>query len=102
MWTIGDAGTTLAHAMTPDELPSPQRKASWKRWTLASACVLVIIAVALFLKGQIGRASCSEFVCSTNVNGVKTLVLQGTNGTAGKVAFDAWFTTNLKVSYRLK
>jgi hypothetical protein len=42
--------TTLSDAMTPDALPPPPRKASWKRWVVAVACVLVIAAFALFLK----------------------------------------------------
>ena len=108
MWTVAETllpkkrfATTLADAMTPDELPSPPRKASWKRWTLVLACVAAIALVALLLPAPTPQPARIWFVRSTNVNGVKTLVFQGTNGTAGKVAFDAWFTTNLTASYRL-
>jgi hypothetical protein len=88
--------------MAPEALPTQARKASWKRWMIALACVLGIIAAALLLPAPIPEPARIWFVRATNVNGVKTLVFQGTNGTAGKVAFDAWFTTNLTASNRLK
>ena len=97
-----DFGTTLASAMSADELPSPPRKTSWKRWAVALACVPAIIIVVLLFKAPTPAPARIWFVRSTNVNGVKTLVFEGTNGTAGKVAFDAWFTTNLTASYRLE
>ena len=87
---------------TSDELVSPPRKTSWKWWAVALACVLAIIAVALLLPAPTPQPARIWFVRSTNVNGVKTLLFEGTNGTAEKVAFDAWFTTNLTASYRLE
>src|SRR5205814_6102746 len=93
--------TTRAGAMTPDALPSQPRKRRWKAWILVLACVIAIALVALLLPAPTPQPGRIWFVRSTNVNGVKTLVCQGTNGTAGKVAFDAWFTTNLTASYRL-
>src|SRR5262245_24560551 len=87
--------------MTPDTLASPPRKISWKRWAVALACVPAIIIVALLLKAPTPAPARIWFVRSTNVNGVKTFVFEGTNGTAGKVAFDAWFTTNMSARYRL-
>jgi hypothetical protein len=85
--------------MTPEALPTQPRKASWKRWMTALASVLAIIAAALLLKAATPEPVSIWLVCSTNVNGVKTLVFQGTNGTAGKIAYSAWFTTNLTASY---
>ena len=97
---VGEPGIILAYAMSSDQL-SPPGKRSWKRWILASACVLAIAVAVLFLKAPTRDPVSIWFVRSTNINGVKTLVFQGTNGTAGKIACDAWFTTNLPASYRL-
>src|SRR5262249_50063650 len=68
---------------------------------VALACVPAIIIVALLLQAPTPAPARIWFVRSTNVNGVKTFVFEGTNGTAGKVAFDAWFTTNMSAQYRL-
>jgi hypothetical protein len=88
--------------MTSDAASSQPRKRSWKRLIVALACVVAIALAALLLPAPTPRPARIWFVRSTNVNGVKTLVFQGTNGTSGKVAFDAWFTTNLTASYRLE
>src|SRR5438874_4366635 len=79
--------------MTPDELPTPPRKASWKRG-LALTCVLAIILVALFLKAAAPEPVSVRFVHSTNYFGRKTLVFQGTNGTARPITYSAYFFTN--------
>src|SRR5947209_20095112 len=87
--------------MSSDAASSQPRKRAWKAWMLGLACFAAIALVALLLPAPTPQPARIWFVRSTNVNGVKTLVFQGTNGTAGKVAFDAWFTTNLTASYRL-
>src|SRR5215471_3566734 len=84
--------------MTPNEPPTPPRKASWKWWAAALACVLAIITVALLLKAPTPGPVSIWFVRSTNVNGVKTLVFQGTNRTSGLMYYAAYITTNLTAS----
>ena len=79
--------------MTTDELPSQPRKASWKRWTLAVACVLVIALAVLFLKAPAPEPVSVRFVGSTNYNGHKMLVFKGTNGVSkGRNADSGWIT----------
>jgi len=82
-------------------LSSEPRKRGRKSWLVGLACVVAIALIALLLPAPTPQPARIWFVRSTNVNGIKTLVFQGTNGTAGKVAFDAWFTTNLTAAYRL-
>src|SRR5262245_59674389 len=70
-------GTTLTVAMSPDELPNPPRKASWKRWSLALAGVLAIVLAVLFLKGPGPEPVKVWFVGTTNENGQKMLLFEG-------------------------
>src|SRR5262249_15985421 len=87
-------------AMTPDELASQPHKASWKRWIIALACVLAIIAAALLLIPPTPERVKIWSVGSTNVNGKKMLVFEGTNGTARRISYYAATTTNTTVSFR--
>jgi len=66
--------------MIPDELPSPPRKASWKRWTLVLACVVVVIAFVLLASAPKPEPVKVWFVRATNELGVRKLVFEGTNG----------------------
>ena len=78
------------NATTPDEVPNPPRKVSWKRWTLAAACVLAIALVVLFL-GSPGRERVSiRFVGITNYHGQSRLMFKGTNGLPNAIKYDAW------------
>jgi len=77
--------------MSADELPSPPRKSSWKRWTLAVACVVAIALAlaALFLKAPTSDPVAVTFLRSTNYNGQKTLVFSLTNGLPRKIGWYA-------------
>ena len=75
--------------MTPIEPPTPPRKASWKRWIVAVACVAAIALAALFLKAPVPEKVSVWFVGSTNVNGVKRLVFEGTNGLPRRIMYFA-------------
>src|SRR4051812_21164824 len=87
-----------ANATTPDELPGQPRKTSWKRWTLAFACVLAIALAVLFLKAPAPEPVSVRFVGSTNDDGRKMLIFKGTNGTAKAISCRAYFTTDLTAS----
>ena len=66
--------------MTPDTLPNPPRKASWKRWVVVLAGVLAIVLAVLFLKaGQQPGTRCVTTVVSTNVTSVTAVVSHGPN-----------------------
>jgi len=84
-----------ANATTPDELPSQPRKASWKRWTLAVACVLAI-ALAVLLPKALEREPVSvRFIGSTNDSGHRVLYFEGTNGLPKNITYNAQlFATN--------
>jgi hypothetical protein len=86
--------TTLADAMTPDELPSPPRKASWRRLLLVLACVVAVTTIALLAITPKKEPVKVWFVRSTNASGVKTLVFQGTNGVPTQILFYADVFTN--------
>ena len=75
-------GTTLAVAMSPDELPSQPRKASWKRWIVVSAGVVAVIMIALLAIPPKEEPVNVWFVRATNEAGERRLVFEGTNGTA--------------------
>jgi hypothetical protein len=92
--------TTLADAMTPDELPSPPRKVSWKRWTLVLACVLAIAVAVLFLKTPTPEPVSVWFVRSTNYNGQKMLLFKGTNGLPERIVYGTDVTTRAKGTIR--
>ncbi|HYV26300.1 MAG TPA: hypothetical protein VFA77_02120, partial [Candidatus Eisenbacteria bacterium] len=66
------------HAMTPIEPASPPRKASWKRWIVAIAGVLVIAALVFFLQAPEPEHVSVTFAGTTSYNGRKTLVFKGT------------------------
>jgi hypothetical protein len=74
-----DFGTTLASAMSADELPSPPRKRRWKRLLVALACVVAVITIALLASAPKPEPVKVWFVRATNELGVKKLVFEGTN-----------------------
>ena len=78
-----------ANATTPDELPSQPRKASWKRWTLAFACVLVIALVVLLMKAPTPEPISVRFLGSTNDNVTRKLLFEGTNGCSKPISYFA-------------
>ena len=80
------------NATTPHELPSPPRKASWKRWTLAFSCVLAIALAVLLLKAPAPERVSVRYAGSTNYNGLKTLVFKGTNALSTKIVYYASVT----------
>jgi autotransporter translocation and assembly factor TamB len=72
--------TSLADAMSADELPPPPRKASWKRWAIALAGILAIIAVAFLLAPRQPRGTrCAATILWTNVTSVTATVTHGPN-----------------------
>jgi hypothetical protein len=75
--------------MTPDALPSPPRKVSWKRWTLAAACVVAVIIFAMQETTPKKEPVAVWFVRATNYFGYTKLAFRGTNGLAGEVEFVA-------------
>jgi len=86
--------------ITPDALAAKPPKISWKRWAVALASVLAIIAVTFLLKAPAPERVKIWFVCSTNFNGLKALVFQGTNGAAERIMYAAVITTNMTTSSR--
>jgi len=84
--------------MTPNELPAQPRKPSRKRWILASACVLAIALGAPVLKGPTSEPFSIWYVRSTNYNGMKMLLFEGTNGTPDAIRYLVRITTNLTIS----
>src|SRR5690349_11070987 len=72
--------------MTPDELASPPRKAKWKRWAIALACVVAAATIALLASAPKPEPVKVWFVRATNEAGVKKLVFEGTNGLPCRVA----------------
>ena len=76
-----------ANATTPDGVPNQPRKASWKRWTLAAACVLVIALAVLFLKVPTHDGVSVRFVGSTYDNGKRVLHFKGTNGLPRTISY---------------
>src|SRR5690349_20529525 len=76
--------------MTPEELPSQPRKASWKRWIVVLASVLGIVLAALFLKAPSPEPVSIEFVRSTDWLGSKALVFKGTNGLPRTMLYHAY------------
>ena len=82
--------------MTPDVLPSPPRKASWKRWIVVSAGVLAITLAVLFLKAPAPEPVSVRFVGSTDDNGKRVLRFKGTNGLPRGIAY--WAHVSLTLS----
>src|SRR5690349_23338400 len=80
--------------MTPDELPSQPRKASWKRWMVVLAGVLAIALAVLLFKAPAPERVSVRFLRSTNENGVQRLFFEGTNGTDVKMVYISCITTN--------
>jgi len=76
--------------MSADELPNPPRKASWKRWIVVLAGVLVIVLAVLFLKAPSPEPVSVRFVGSTNWNGDKFLKFTGTNGLPRSITYEAF------------
>ena len=76
--------------MTPDELPSQPRKASWKWWIVVLAGVLAIVLAVLFLKAPAPEPVSVRCVGSTNYNGQKFFVFKGTNGSSVKIAYSSY------------
>ena len=76
--------------MSPDELPNPPRKASWKRWSLVLAGVLAIVFVVLFLITPAREPVSIRFVRSTDWHGSKFLVFQGTNALPRTILYHAY------------
>lgn len=92
-----------ANATTADELPRQPRRASWKRWTLALAYVFALALAVLFVKPRAPEPVSVRFLGSTNDNGQKKLLFEGTNGLTNMiryVAFIAWSPTNEPQSIR--
>jgi hypothetical protein len=81
--------------MTSNELP---RKRSWKRLILVLVCAVVVTTIALLAIAPKREPVRVWFVRSTNVKGVKTLVFEGTNGTARAIWYNAYITTDLAAS----
>jgi hypothetical protein len=73
--------------MTPDELPSPPRKASWKRWTLVLACAVAVVTIVSLAIPPKPEPVKVWFVRATNEGGVKRLVFEGTNGVPRQIVF---------------
>jgi len=86
----------MADAMSADEHPSPPRKTSWKRWTLALTTLLAVALAALFLKAPREEPVTLRFVGTTNYDagqGVqKVFVLRVTNALPRKVRLYAFAT----------
>src|SRR5215470_3905307 len=75
--------------MTPIESPNPLRKASWKRWVIAAACVAAIALAVLFLKSSAPEKVSVRFVESFSENGQKKLLFEGTNRLAKAIFYTA-------------
>jgi len=75
--------------MSTDELPSPPRKSSWKRWTFALTTLLALALAALFLKALTNEPVSVKLVFSTNDNGQRKLIFEGTNGLPRRIAYVA-------------
>jgi len=76
--------------MTPDELPNPPPKASWKRWLVVLAGALAIVLAVLFLKAPAPERVSVWFASSFDLNGKKMLVFHGTNGLPRSIAYYAY------------
>ena len=83
---------------TPEDIPAPPQKTSWKGWTLALACVLSTAVVIYVLVPPATEPVMVAFLHATNYNGNKRLVFQLTNGTARAIYYNAYTTTNLTAS----
>ena len=78
--------------MTPIEPPTPPRKASWKRWIVAVACVAAITLAVLFLKAPTPEPVSVKFIGTTNYNGEKMLLFRATNGLVREIFIQAFVT----------
>ena len=76
--------------MTPEELPSQPRKASWKRRIVVLAGALAIVLAVLFLKAPSPEPVSIKFVRSTDWLGSKALVFKGTNGLPRTMLYHAY------------
>ena len=75
----------MSEATKTAELASPPRKAKWKRWAIALACVLAAATIALLASAPKPKQVKVWFVRATNEAGVKKLVFEGTNGRRGGI-----------------
>ena len=66
--------------MTPDELPSQPRKASWKRWIVVLAGVVAVITIVLLAIPPKEEPVRVWFVRATNSVGLKLISFAGSNG----------------------
>jgi len=73
--------------MTPEELPNPPRKASWKRWIVVLAGVVAVITIAPLAIPPKNEPVKVWFVRSRNEFGYKELFFQGTNTTRREIEF---------------
>ena len=89
-------GTTLASAMSADELPSPPRKTSRKRWAVALTCVVAVTMVVLLATPPKPEPVKVWFVRATNEGGVKKLVFEGTNGLTNRITYYAYLSPRSK------
>lgn len=80
--------------MTPEELPNPPRKVSWKRWALASAVVLAVTTFVLLTKSANTEPVAVWFVGYTNYDHFKLIVCKGSNGVPREITFCACVITN--------
>ena len=79
-----------ANATTPDQLPSQPRKASWKRWTIALACVLAIFLALVYPTPPGPEPVSIRFVGVTNLYGQNRLAFKGKNRLAKPITYDVW------------
>jgi hypothetical protein len=77
---------------TPDALADPPRKTSWKRWIIATACVLAAATIAYLTPPKPGPVKV-WFVGTTNEFGTNKLVFTGTNGVKGGIEIYACVVT---------
>jgi hypothetical protein len=75
--------------MTPDALPSPPRKRSWKVLIVALACVVAVITIVFLASAPKKEPVKVWFAGYTNLYGRKQLVFQGTNGSPRAITYFA-------------